>query len=54
MHIKGAVYELLCPACRHSPQSLDYFSGAGSDGRVRVVLMSGGVLGDIVLVVDRI
>ena len=39
--------QVLCPACRHSPQSLDRFGGGGSDGGgvVLVEVVGGGVTG---------
>ena len=36
---------VLCPACQHSPQSLDRFGSGGSDWRVLVEVVGGGVTG---------
>ena len=36
---------VLCPVCRHSPQSLDRFGGEGLDGWLLVEVVGRGVTG---------
>ena len=43
-HLLGQIL-VLCPACQYSPQSLDRFRSGGSDGRVFVEVVGGGVTG---------